>query len=179
MHVEVPVAVPLRDGVHRPEVDHVERADADHLRHPEASGHLEPVRTRAEHPADEVRAKAEAFIAGLPALFAQTTDEQWQTLVGGVRAKLIEADKSVAERGVRLFDLAYNRDGDWTRREETLAALDHLTKARVEGILNHALDPQSRQVRTFLGFARQHEPAAPVTPTFDDRAAWKKTQQYQ
>ncbi len=79
----------------------------------------------------------------------------------------------------RLFDLAYDHDADWGRRAATLGALDQLTKERTREILAHALDPATREMRTFLGFARQHGPAAPPATTFTDRGAWKKTQKFE
>ena len=132
-----------------------------------------------EHPADDVEARADAYIAKLPGLLAAQTDAQWATLVGGVRAALQEKDKAIADRAARFFDLAYNRDANWGRQAETLAALSQLTKARAVEILTAALDPAKHQMRTFLGFARQHEPKTPPAVTFTDRAAWKSTRKYQ
>ena len=96
-----------------------------------------------------------------------------------MRAALQDKDKAIADRAGRFFDLAYNRDANWGRRAETLAALDRLTKARVVEILTAALDPAKRQMRTYLGFARTHEPKTPPAVTFTDRAAWKQTRKYQ
>jgi insulysin len=132
-----------------------------------------------DHPADEVEARAEAFINQLPAMLGTLPDEAWQTIVGGVRAQLEEKDKAIADRAKRLFDLAYNRQGDWGRREATLAALDHLTKTRTQEVLAQALAPETRQMRTFLGFARQHEAKTPPATTFTDRPAWKQTRKYE
>ena len=132
-----------------------------------------------EHPADEVEARADEYIAKLPGLLAAQTDAQWATIVGGVRALLEEKDKSIADRASRFFDLAYNRDANWGRQAETLAALDQLTKERTVAILTAALDPATRRMRTFLGFARQHEPKAPPAVTFTDRAAWKPTRKFE
>jgi insulysin len=132
-----------------------------------------------EHPADEVEARADEYIAKLPGLLAAQTDLQWATLVGGVRAALQEKDKAIADRAGRFFDLAYNRDANWSRQAETLAALDQLTKTRAVDLLTAALDPAKRQMRTYLGFARQHEPKTPPAVTFTDRAAWKQTRKYQ
>jgi insulysin len=132
-----------------------------------------------EHPADEVEARADEIIAKLPGLLAALSDEAWATIIGGVRAQLEEKDKTIAERANRLFDLAYNRDANWNRRAETLAALDRLTKQRTGEIFSAALAPATRQMRTFLGFARTHEPKAPPATTFTDRAAWKQTRTFQ
>jgi insulysin len=132
-----------------------------------------------DRPADEVEAKADAFIAQLPGLLAALPEEGWATLVGGVRAKLDEKDKTIAERAGRLFDLGYNRETNWGRRAETLAALDRLTKERTREILVAALATATGQSRTFLGFARQHEAKAAPAVTFADREAWKKTRKFE
>jgi len=132
-----------------------------------------------DHPADLVEARAEEFIAKLPAMLTELPDAAWANIVAGVRAQLKEKDKSIAERAARLFDLAYNRQGDWGRREATLAALDGLTRARAADILARALAPDSRQMRTLLAFAREHEPKAPPAVTFTDRDAWKKDRKFQ
>ena len=132
-----------------------------------------------EHPADELAARSDAFIPRLPGLLAALPDAAWATIIDGVRAKLAEKDKTIAERADQLFDLAYNHEADWGRRAATLAALDHLTKERAGEILRSALTPATQETSTFLGFARQHEPQAPQPTTFTDRAAWKQTRQYE
>ena len=132
-----------------------------------------------DHGADVVRARAEEFIAQIPGLLPGLTDDDWATLVGGVRAELEKKDKSIAERAGRLFGLAYDYEADWDRREETLAALLQLNKERLAEILAAALAPETRRMRTFLGFSRDHEAAEPVEPTIGDRALWKKGQTYE
>ncbi len=53
--VEVPVAIPLRNRLHRPEVHHVERSERDDLRDAAPSRRLEPIGHGDEHAArDEV-----------------------------------------------------------------------------------------------------------------------------
>jgi insulysin len=131
-----------------------------------------------DHPADAVEARADTFIFQLPEMLGTLPDDAWNMIVGGVRSQLEEKDKAVADRTARLFHLAYDRDGDWSRREETLAALDKLTKERTREIFAAALNPDTRQMRTFLGFARQHEPQSPPATTYTDRPAWKKTREY-
>ena len=132
-----------------------------------------------DHPADAVRERAEAFIAQIPGMLPTLTEEDWATLVGGVRAELEKKDKSIAERAARFFGLAYDYQEDWDRREETLQALLALNKERLAEILASALDPATRRMRTFLGFSRDHEPAGAIESTFDDRSAWKKQQTYE
>jgi hypothetical protein len=99
--------------------------------------------------------------------------------VAGVRAKLEEKDKSIAERATRFFDLAYERGADFNRREATLVALGTLTKARVGEVLSAALAPSTMRSRTFLGFSREHQPKAAPLVTFTEVNAWKGKQRYE
>ena len=132
-----------------------------------------------EVPPDEIERRVDAYLAGEPARLAGVSPEAWQALVGGARAKLEEQDKSIAERAMRLFTLAYERNADWDRRAATLQALQQLTPARAAEILRQAFAPETRRMRTFLGFAREHRPASPPAVTFSDRDGWKRAQRYE
>ncbi|MBI3154831.1 MAG: insulinase family protein [Burkholderiales bacterium] len=132
-----------------------------------------------DHPADVLAARTDAFVATLPAQFAALTEDDWQTIKAGVRARLLEKDKSIAERAARLFALAYERDADWGRDDATLAALDALTRERAAALLAEALAPATQRSRSFLGFAREHAPAQPVATSFDDARKWKATRRYE
>jgi insulysin len=131
-----------------------------------------------DYPADVVAQRTEAFIQTLPALLRALPEAGWQTIVAGVRAKLDEKDKSVAERAGRLFELAYARDAEWARDAATRAALAVLTQQRAAEILAAALAPGQARTRTFLGFARNHEPKAPPVVSYTDVGAWKARQRY-
>jgi insulysin len=131
-----------------------------------------------DHPADELQKRAEAFIAGLPEMLKNVSDDAWRMIVEGVRAQLEEKDKTIAERANRLFGLAYDYSGDWNRRGATLAALDGLTRERAVEILEAAFDPETMRKRTFLGFSRDHEPAAPIEASFTERGSWKAKREY-
>jgi insulysin len=132
-----------------------------------------------DYGADEVEARALPLLQKLPAQLEALPEAQWQTIVGGVRAKLLEKDKSIAERARRLFELAYERDADWGRNDATLAALDKLTPQSVARLLARALDPATARSRTFLGFSREHQPKLPPAVTFSDAQAWKARQRYE
>lgn len=132
-----------------------------------------------DYAADEVAARADAVIAKLPEQLAALPTDAWRTIVGGVRDKLLEKDKSIAERARRLFELAYEQDADWGRRDATLAALEGLTAQRAAAILAEALAPAAGRSRTFLGFARDHQPKQPPAVTFTDAVAWKARQRFE
>ena len=132
-----------------------------------------------DYPADEVEARADKMINELPGLLANLSDEAWATIIDGVRSQLEEKDKAIADRTARLFGLGYDDNADWDRRVATIAALEKLTKAGVVDFLKTAIAPETRMMRTYLGFSREHEPKTPQENTFTDRAEWKKTRSYQ
>ncbi len=135
-----------------------------------------------DYRADELENRAESFIQTLPAQLAALPPEAWQAIVDGVRSRLQERDKSILERAQRLFGLAYERRADWARTDATLAALDGLSQARVGQILQAALAPTTRQMRNFLGFARDHQAPAGSAAAVDgigNRTAWKQRQRYE
>lgn len=131
-----------------------------------------------DHPAHELEARNDAFLATLPEAIRTMPAEAFAAAVAGVRARLLERDKSVAERAQRLFVLGYERGGDWQRNTATLKALDSLTAARVADWLARALDPATRRMRTFLGFARQHEVPAGLPPAIQDLESFKRGRSY-
>jgi len=132
-----------------------------------------------DYPADELESRADPVILDLPARLQALDDAQWQTIVAGVRAKLEEKDKSISERARRLFELAYEFNGDWARAEATVDALSGLTRQATAALLASALSPDKTRNRVFLGFARDLRPRTPPVVTFSDTAAWKAGQRYE
>lgn len=127
--------------------------------------------------ADDLRTRAETFLATLPDLLAKLPDAQFATLIAGARSEIEEKPKSIAEKAALMFSLGYDYAGDWDRRDETLDALSKLTKADVEALLNNILDPASRRRIVVLLAGPKHAPSS-ATPTFSDRDTWKQTQTY-
>jgi insulysin len=69
-----------------------------------------------EYPADELERRAEAFIQTLPrAAGGRCRDEAWATIVAGVRARLLERDKAIAERAMRCSCWPTTERADWAR----------------------------------------------------------------
>lgn len=127
---------------------------------------------------DELRRRADAFLATLPALLAALPDDQFATLVAGARAEIGQKPKSIAEKAARLFALGYDYEGDWERQAETLAALDRLTKADVARLLQTVVDPAAGRRIVVLLADPKHD-ASTATPSFTDRDAWKSRQRYE
>lgn len=132
-----------------------------------------------DYPADELETRADKVIGELPARLQALDESQWQTIVAGVRAKLEEKDKSIGERSRRLFELAYEFDGDWARQEATVDALSGLTRQTTAALLASALSKDSARNRVFLGFARDLRPRTPPVVSFSDPGAWKAGQRYE
>ena len=131
-----------------------------------------------DHPPHELAKRVEAFIATLPERLQSLPDEAWEMIVAGVRAELEQKDKTILDRASRLFSLAFDYDAEWSRRDETLAALDQLTKERVHEIFAVALDPEQRRKRAFMGYARGQEKPAEVEPTVTEIEQWKEDREY-
>lgn len=132
-----------------------------------------------DYPADVLAARTDAFIATLPAQLKLLPPQAWQTIKDGVRAKLEEKDKSIADRAARLFGLAYDRQGDWGRDAETLAALQALTLERAQALLDAAMAADRQRSLSLLGFARDHRPTQPVAASIEDVRAWKGGRRYE
>lgn len=124
--------------------------------------------------ADDLRRRAETFIATLPAQLQALTDEQWATLVAGVRASLEEKPKGLKEKAEQFFTLAFVQGEDWERRRASLAALDQLTRADVAALLGRSLDPATARRRTILLTTTGHPPTETLTASFAERASWKR-----
>jgi secreted Zn-dependent insulinase-like peptidase len=127
---------------------------------------------------DELRKRAETFIATLPSELAKTSEAQWQTLVAGARSALEEKPKSIAAKASVMFDEAYLFDGEWNRRQAALAALDGLTREKVVALLSGALAPETARRRIVLLHTKAHPLADVVKPTFADRDAWKASRKF-
>ncbi len=128
---------------------------------------------------DELRKRAEAFIATLPDKLRATTDVQWATLVAGAKSRLAEKPKSIAEKANIFFEEAYTYGGEWDRRESALAALDSLTRDRAAAILSTALAQDSARRRDVLLYTKAHPLGQKVEPSFTERGKWKGGRKYQ
>ena len=128
---------------------------------------------------DDLRTRAETFIATLPAAIAALSNGEWTTLVAGARSTLEEKPKNIADKAESFFSLAYSYDGEWDRRQAALAALATLTKDQAAALLTRTLAPATARRRTILLHSKNHPPAAPIAPSFTDRNTWKAARAYQ
>ncbi len=130
------------------------------------------------HASADLRQRAEAFIAGLPAALAALSDSEWATLKAGVRSRLEEKPTSIGQRAERLFAEAYLFDGDWGRGPAAVDALATLGQADAVALLSEALAPATARRRTVQLDPSSRPPAAPVAASFSDRESWKRTRRY-
>ena len=128
---------------------------------------------------DDLRTRAETFIATLPAAIAALSNDEWTTLVAGARSTLEEKPKNIAEKADAFFTLAYTFDGEWDRSQAALAALATLTRQDAAALLTQTLAPATARRRTILLHSKNHPPAASITPSFTDRNTWKAARAYQ
>ncbi|MBI5770771.1 MAG: insulinase family protein [Verrucomicrobia bacterium] len=128
---------------------------------------------------DELRRRAETFIAGIPALLAAVDDKQWATLIAGARSQLEEKPKSIRDKAEIFFGRAYTYDGEWDRQPASLAALARLTKEQAAALLTKALASDTARRRTVLLHSKSHPPAEVIAPAFTDRDAWKAGRKFE
>jgi insulysin len=132
-----------------------------------------------DYPADVLESRADGLIREFPARLKALDDAQWQTIIAGVRSKLEEKDKSISERSRRLFELAYEFDGDWARVQNTVEALPGLTRDAAAALLASSLSAEKTRNRVFLGFSRDHRATTAPAVSFTDPLAWKAGQRYE
>ena len=130
------------------------------------------------HSSADLRQRAEAFIAGLPAALAALGPAQWQAAKAGARSRLEEKPTNLGERAERLFATAYNLGAEWGRTQDSLAALDALTQADAVAVLTDLLDASKVRRRVAMLDPVSKPPVAAVAPSFTDREAWKRGRSY-
>ena len=74
--------------------------------------------------------------------------------------------------------LAFEEDGDWAQKDNTIAALENLTRDDLRAMLQGLTVNDGLQFTT-LSMAEQHAEALDsVKQTFSDILIWKRQQQY-
>jgi insulysin len=127
---------------------------------------------------DELRRRAETFIATLPDALAKLSDQEWATLIAGARSQFEEKPKSIREKAEIFFGRAFTYGGEWDRQQASLAALDALTKEQAANVLKTALAPETGGRRTILLSSKNHKLTEETKPSFTARDAWKPTRKY-
>jgi insulysin len=143
------------------------------------NGYLFFIIQSSTHTADEVEDRVEAFVSTYPELFEALSQEDFDTFRLAAIEKLKEKAKTIAEKAGEFNAQAFDLDGNFGYEQETIEALESLTKADVAGMLEAAIGNETRRTRTTLGFAREHEAKRGVASSFDDLESWKKTRVFE
>ena len=128
---------------------------------------------------DELRRRAEAFIATLPDRLAHVTDQEWATLIAGARSQFEEKPKSIREKAEIFFGRAFTYDHEWDRQPASLAALDALTKDQALAVLRTALGAETGRRRTILLASKNHQVTEEPKVSFTKRDEWKAARKYE
>ncbi len=128
---------------------------------------------------EELRRRAEAFIAGLPAALAALPEAQWTTLLAGARSQFEEKPKSIRDKAEIFFGRAYTFEGEWDRQQASLTALSSLTKEQAVALLTQALAPETARRRTVLLGSKNHPLDEKTLPAFTERELWKPSRRFQ
>ena len=126
------------------------------------------------HPADLIRQKAEAFLSTLPARFAALSDEEFAEYKAAVREELLEKPKSIDEKRILLQALTFDYERDFDRLQESLDALEGLSRPQVAQLLTDILNPETRRITDILLFAKQHTIMNETKASFDSVESFKK-----
>lgn len=127
---------------------------------------------------DELRRRAEAFIAGIPDSLAKVSDAEWATLLAGARSQFEEKPKSIRDKAEIFFGRAFTHHGEWDRQQASLAALEALTKDQAVAVMRSALAGDTGRRRTILLSSQKHPSTDEPKPTFTQRNAWKPTRRF-
>jgi len=130
------------------------------------------------HPADQIRQKADLFMKGLPDEFEKLSDEEFAEYKAAVRDELLEKPKSINENRVLLQTITFYYEKDFDRLQNSLDALDALTRAQVARLLSDIVIPETRKVTDILLFAKEHTMMDDTKASFDSIEIFKKGREF-
>lgn len=142
-----------------------EREDEMRLGFVIQSGEYDPV---------ELVRRSDAMLAGFANLLQEMPEEAFAQAKAAVRSELEKKDKTIAEKASRFFRLAYEHGANWSRTEESLAALETLEMEDILNLVRAVNDPAVARAQQVLLFARQLEELAGQTDAVTDMKGWKQ-----
>jgi insulysin len=122
--------------------------------------------------------RSDALISTFPDLLKSMPEDAFLKAKAAVRSEIEKKDKTIMEKSARFFGLAYDHAENWSRRDESLAALETLTMEDVVQFLKSTIDPETSQSQLVLLFARQEQELADETEAVTDLNDWKPHQEY-
>jgi insulysin len=133
------------------------------------SGEYDPV---------ELVRRSDELVASFPALLRDMPSEAFAKAKEAVRSDIEKKAKTIGEKAARFFDIAYNRDANWSRKQESLDALEALTLDDVVALLELVNDPDQARYQQVLLFSRDLEDMAAGIEAVTDIDAWKAGQSF-
>ena len=132
-----------------------------------------------EYSANELRSRSEKYIKELPGAFEELDEEQFERLRSAAIAEVEQKPKSIAEKAGQFFDLVYDLDLDFDRKENSLKALKSITKEQVASVFEATLSDKDACRRMVLAFGRDHEQEEGASEGIVDVPAWKSKQKFE
>jgi secreted Zn-dependent insulinase-like peptidase len=132
-----------------------------------------------EYSADDLNARADAFITTLPEFIRTMDTATFSQLVESAIEQLEKEPKSIAERANKLKDLVFEHGSDFDRDKKTISALKSADQNSLADLLFNTINEDSRKMVNSLMFAEQHKNKQNRISSFDDIKSWKKSRIYQ
>ncbi len=131
------------------------------------------------YPADELDARASAFLETAPKILEEMDQETFQQLIDSAIEGLEKKPMSISERAGKLKTLIFEYEADFARDEKTITALRSLKKESLIVDLEKILSKDSRKMVNVLSFAENHENKTGVKNSFGDLSDWKSSRVYE
>jgi insulysin len=131
------------------------------------SGEYDPV---------ELVRRSDELVASFPDLLREMPAEAFAQAKSAVKSDIEKKAKTIGEKAARFFDIAYNRGANWSRKQESLDALEALTVDDVIALVELVNDPEKARYQKVLLFSRELEEMASGVEAVTDIDAWKAGQ---
>lgn len=126
----------------------------------------------------ELVGRSDALVSSFPELLRGMPEEAFLKAKQAVRSEIEKKDKTILEKANRFYAIAYDHGANWSRRAESIAALDQLTMEDVVNLLESTIDPEQAQSQLVLLFARQEAELAEATEAVTNLDEWKAGQPF-
>jgi insulysin len=126
----------------------------------------------------ELHDRAEACVAGFPAMVEAMPDEVVMQAVEAVRASLEKGPTSAIDKAREFASLAFDHNEEWDRREKALEVLDSVSRDDVAAMVKRIFAAGATSSATVYLHARQHADASDTPDRIEDIEAWRSGEAY-
>jgi insulysin len=126
----------------------------------------------------ELVRRSDELVASFPGLLREMPPEAFAKAKEAVRSDIEKKAKTIGEKAARFFDIAYNRNANWSRKQESLDALEALTLDDAIALLDLVNDPGQARYQQVLLFSRDLGDMASELEAVSDIDAWKSGQSF-